>query len=159
MGSLQYLNIYWESCCGGRGIRTWGLLGGHLLFVSHLLHLAEQRKKKKSQRKCQQWVQLTWRLRASGISNSFLQLHFAFRIINTSKHMIVPLIHGFRVFPWLWSLFFFFLQERTLHQAGMEWGWFVPLLKPLNNCVHEQFYTSHWGVQTPNIRCCYYLTF
>lgn len=44
----------------------------------------------------------------------FLQLHFTFRNINTSKDVTVPLIHRSRVFPWLW---FFFSQDLCIYLA------------------------------------------
>jgi len=69
-----------------------------VLFVSHFLYLAEQRKKKKTEKMS---TVVSIDLETENIRNLklFLQLHFAFRNINTSKYVIVPLTHGSRVFP------------------------------------------------------------
>lgn len=47
----------------------------------------------------------------------FLQPYFAFRNINTSKYVTVFLIHGSRVFPWLWSFFFPHTKELCINLA------------------------------------------
>lgn len=44
--------------------------------------------------------------------NLFLQLYFAFRNINTSKCVVVFLIHGSRAIPWSWSFVVFFSEKE-----------------------------------------------
>lgn len=144
MGSLQYLKIYWASRSRGRGRgrgrRTWGLLGGHLLSVSDFLYLAEQGVKKKPE-KMSTVGSIDLETKNIRNLNLFLQLYFAFRNINTSKCVVVLLIHGSRAIPWLWSFVVFFLWERTLHQFSTEQGWFVPFLKSVNTTVCNSSFT------------------
>lgn len=110
MGSLQYLKIYWASC--GRGRRTWGLLGGHLLCQWHLVSSWAGGGKKKSQRKCPQWVSLTQRL-TSGISfYSFTSLLGTLTLQNIwlcLSSMVTGLFHYYGPL-----LFFFFFCEKEL---------------------------------------------
>lgn len=84
-----------------------------MLFVSHILHLAEQREGGKPEKMS---TVGSIDLETENIRNLklFLQLHFAFRNINTSKYMIVPFIRSSRVFPGMVIFFFFFFHKKEL---------------------------------------------